>query len=115
MKPNYEMILTAWLKASDDLGIIVDPAYRLPANYDLANSYLLVRNFGSPIGTIILSIDDSSQQDTLRSLGYFCSALNFEIYSNYDRARFIDTLNDWGYFGKDQIVPDWYTGQSWTT
>ena len=45
--------------------------------------------------------------------GYYCSALNFEHYKNYDRQYFIDTLNDWGYFGDASKKPHWYTGQSW--
>jgi hypothetical protein len=35
-------------------------------------------------------------------------------YLRYDRALFVDTLNDWGWFGEGPL-PSWYSGEPWTT
>ena len=45
--------------------------------------------------------------------GYYCSALNPSEYSKYDKKKFIDTLNDLGFYGDESAKPDWYTGEPW--
>jgi len=35
----------------------------------------------------------------------------FPVYRNYDRGRFIETLEDWGWFGEGS-PPDWFRGGS---
>jgi hypothetical protein len=32
----------------------------------------------------------------------------------YNRQLFIDTLNDWGWFGEKGAEPPWYTGKPWS-
>jgi hypothetical protein len=59
---------------------------------------------------LILSTDDMSDFDTAEQFGYYCSALNPLSYANYERDSFIETLNDWGYYGADSKKPKWYTG-----
>ena len=39
----------------------------------------------------------------------FISVLNPTVYENYDRGRFIDLLNGWGWTGLD-TPPWWYGG-----
>jgi hypothetical protein len=34
-------------------------------------------------------------------------------YLKYERALFVDTLNDWEWFGTGS-PPPWYTGEPWT-
>jgi hypothetical protein len=37
----------------------------------------------------------------------------YEPYEAYNRALFVETLNDWGWFGPTGMAPDWYPkGQS---
>ncbi len=35
-------------------------------------------------------------------------------YRTYRRETFVDTLNDWGWYGAPSEVPYWYSGTSWT-
>ena len=41
-------------------------------------------------------------------------SIEFESYLRYDRAHFIDTLNDLGWFGPKENTPSWYTGAPWS-
>ncbi len=63
--------------------------------------------------TLILSTDNMKAFKTAEEFGYYCSAIDPESYSTYDRETFIDTLNDWGYFGEISNTPKWYSGQAW--
>lgn len=40
--------------------------------------------------------------------------MNEGAYADYDREVFVDTLNDWGWFGDAQRAPAWFTGRPWT-
>jgi hypothetical protein len=46
-------------------------------------------------------------------MGYFCSVL-FPTYEEYKRELFIDTLDDWQFFGSERERPPWYTGKPWS-
>ena len=47
-----------------------------------------------------------------RREGLYPSLLG-ESYRAYDRELFIDTLNDWGWYGGGD-PPSWYTGRPWS-
>ena len=36
------------------------------------------------------------------------------LFNAVNMERFIDTLNDWGWFGDKSSRPEWYTGAPWT-
>jgi hypothetical protein len=56
---------------------------------------------------------EDAVNDIRRQCGYFSCNL-YPRYRAYRRQLFIDTLNDWGWFGEKGKEPPWYTGQSWT-
>jgi len=108
MQPNAQ-ISEAWRRAAADLGIRVTAQITVEVgSQETAEFRALVHDFGGPMGTLVCSMDDSSP----RRLGdYFVSAVNPEVYQNYDRQTFVDALEDWGWFGKD-APPTWYRGIS---
>jgi hypothetical protein len=63
-------------------------------------------------GAILLDLGSttSAQHGAVSRLGYFATRINVVAYSNYDRTAFVDTLNDWGWFGPEEQRPGWYTG-----
>jgi hypothetical protein len=67
-----------------------------------------VRLFGRPAGALPIWIGDQRSRREAEANGYFVSLLNPEVYCKYDRSQFIDTLVDWGYFGKPGEAPAWY-------
>ena len=106
-------MINAWRKAEQDLGIKINPEFTLRLK-DRTRTFLCIEHFGGPKGTIAASLDDTADFKELTELGFYCSALA-DSYSTYDRDLFVDTLNDWGFFGKINEKPSWYTGQSWTS
>ena len=105
-------MIDSWKKASDDLKIKIQAPFMLITKDKGTFQFdLLIEGFGSPLGTVILSIDNMDEFYTPEEYGYYCSALNSDRYETYNRQRFIDTLTDWGYFGEISKTPDWYFEQ----
>jgi hypothetical protein len=100
-----EGLRESWLAASNELGIEVE----------LLATAVLVTEFGSRSGTLcsVCRTDDQKQQlrRDAESRGSFCSVLS-DSYLTYDRDLFVETLDDWRWFG-DGPPPSWYTGAAW--
>jgi hypothetical protein len=113
---SFEKVITAWQKAAGDLKIkIYAPFVLTTADNKTIIFDLLIENFGNKLGTLISSIDNHIIEfDVAKKYGYYYSLLNPKAYSTYEREHFIDTLNDWGYYGDQSKMPKWYTGQPWT-
>ncbi len=114
MGANDKEMAEAWCEAALDLNIDVT----IPITSDIPKSSAgafigLVHQFGSRAGTLLGTIDGKYAEirDQVEARGYFLSQLNPDAYRSYDRQLFIDTLNDWGYFGSEP-APAWYTGTS---
>lgn len=113
-----EHVAAAWRTAASDLGIRVTTPFVLERSVggERLEFIALIHEFGSRAGTVVIGIgkESSSLQEATASAGYFFSALNLDCYDRYDRQLFIDTLNDWRYFGLAP-PPSWYTGEAWTS
>jgi hypothetical protein len=107
-----EQISDAWRQAVADLGIRVVSPFKLVSEggeVELFEAHVL--DFGGPSGTVVGSQDSGA--DIRKRLGYYASNL-FPTYRTYARQHFIDTLNDWGWFGEPGKQPPWYTGKPWS-
>ena len=108
-----EVISQAWLEAAKDLEIRVAAPFTVqvpehePITYE---AHIL--DFGGPNGTVVGVLDDKLG-DCRATQGYYYSNLATS-YRHYVRLHFIDTLNDWGWFGPAELRPAWYTGKSWS-
>lgn len=107
-------ISDAWRRAAQELGI------RVVAPYDVslvggraARVEAYVQDFGSVRGAIVLSQRTGNLAAEMNRNGHWHSILT-ESHRAWDRKRFIDTLNDWGWFGPEGQEPDWYTGPPWS-
>ena len=109
---NNKSLINAWKKASKDLNIEIETPFFLQTDKGLIKYDLLVKSFGNENGTLIITIDDMGEFNTAEKYGFYCSALS-TYYNRYDRDLYIETLNDWGYFGLLEKKPNWYTGQFW--
>jgi len=108
-------IVSAWLEASKDLGIAVIAPYRIePSGTELLQCEAFMPDFGSPNGAIAISSRSRRLvRPVLREVGRWHSELG-DGYARYSRKLFIETLNDWGWFGQEPLKPDWFTGQPWS-
>ena len=112
-RPVDAAISNAWREAGSDLGIRVTAPFSFPGDREGVLIYEAhVHDFGGPKGTVVGVLDDVLRDD--RSIaGYYCSNLGVS-YRTYNRQHFIDTLNDWGWYGPEELRPSWYTGKSWS-
>jgi len=102
-------ISNAWGQAADDLGIrVIAPfSLKLPGgDVLLAEAHIL--DFGKQGGAIALS-EKNRLDNEFRRLNRWCSVLS-ELYQTYERELFIETLDDWMWFGERGGEPSWYTG-----
>ena len=99
----------AWQIAADDLKIKIQfPAYNFGEGFGI-----LIEDFGSSKGTIATGLETEIDFKSIKKDGLFISQLG-SSYEKYNRVDFIETLNDWGYFGNNENIPDWYSGKPWT-
>ncbi len=104
-------ISSAWNEAAIDLGLTIIAPFALQLEVERLLFDALIPYFGSERGTLV---GPFRTDDPRKRLGYFGSELH-SSYETYDRQLFIDTLNDWGWFGPDDQRPTWYTGEPWTS
>jgi hypothetical protein len=108
---EFNQVIYAWQKAAIDLEIEIVFPFILETNDDQIFRFeLLVKKFGSKLGTIIFHMDEMDEGKIAKKYGYYYSGLNPVKYCVYDRKLFIETLVDWGYFGSKMEKPTWYSG-----
>jgi hypothetical protein len=114
-RPLHGEIMDAWRHAARDLGIRVEIPFTLKMeNGDVEFYEGHVLEFGGPKGTVFGIIDlDKNTTKSRTENGYFASDLSLS-YRRYDRQFFIDTLDDWKWFGPEGDQPSWYTGKNWS-
>jgi hypothetical protein len=108
-----ENISLAWVEAAADLGIRVLAPFQVTT--DEGNIFIFeayIAEFGSPQGTVVGNIDNRIP-GVRQNNGFFAADLG-PSYRIYARQLFLDTLNDWGWFGDEGKEPPWYTGQPWS-
>ena len=108
-------VVAVWRQAAEDLGIRFTSPVTVSAPDGLQYDCIgLVHQFGRRIGTLISVLGEPSAQGRYAGdADYFTSQLGTS-YGQYDRQLFIDTLNDWQFFGSEAERPTWYSGASWS-
>jgi hypothetical protein len=106
-------VVAAWKEAAADLGIrFTSPV--VVASSEGHEHLGLVHQFGGRVGTLIRVLQEPSEHAPLPAGDdYYWSVLG-PGYGRYERQSFIDTLDDWQFFGPAGERPDWYSGKSWT-
>jgi len=106
--------MDAWKQAARDLGIRVEIPFALKTQTGDVEFYEgHVLDFGGPKGTVFRPITDKDERTSRKENGFFASDLG-PSHCQYNRQHFIDTLDDWKWFGPDGQQPDWYTGKNWS-
>jgi len=101
----------AWRMAAVDLGIRFESPFAMQHNGSVYWCAGFLPEFGGPQGAIIASRHSHDDVfDVAEALGFYASGLNPYYYEIYDRSRFVETLNDWGWFGDPSARPSWFTG-----
>jgi hypothetical protein len=114
LNSDYEKVINAWKQAANELNLRIESPVTINSGNREIIYPLLIKDFGGKQGTIAILIDDDLNLSIAKYYGYYCSKLNSRSYTKYSRNLFINTLNDWGFFGDDSNKPDWYTGHRWS-
>lgn len=105
-----EPLIKAWKTAAQELGLeIISPVTTNTENGKICYP-LLIKNFGRKKGTIIARHLLFINHPLPNYQDYYFSAVNADTYSTYNREFFIETLEDWGYYGAKASKPEWYNG-----
>ena len=114
MSELESQIVSAWREAARDLGIRFTAPFALQRSGRLVEQLGFVHQFGRRLGTVIAAMRQPSSLGTVAADDdYFFSQLSGS-YARYDRQLFVDTLDDWQFFGPASERPAWYSGKSWT-
>ena len=108
-------VVAAWREAAADLRIqFTSPFVITSADGHTYEHLGLVHCFGRRTGTLIRVLDEPSENSPHPAGDDYYWSILSSGYERYERQFFIDTLDDWQFFGPDTQRPDWYTGKSWT-
>ena len=105
-----ERLIQAWLEAGSDLGIRVIAPYALRSKSgEDVRCEAFLPDFGSPAGAAVLGHKTERQA---RSALKTAEGLWYSVHGkldrlNYDRSRFIEVLEDFGWFGPAEEKPSW--------
>jgi hypothetical protein len=110
-------VVEAWRQAAHDLGIQFTSPLTVTIREGVRVECIgFVHRFGRRLGTIISVLDQPSSLADLigkwHDEDYYISVLS-SGYADYKRQSFIETLNDWQFFGPKSEKPTWYTGKHW--
>ena len=114
MTDTETKVVAAWRQAAADLGFEFTSPFVLTLSDGSHHEHLgLVHRFGRHIGALISVLHEPSEKIP-RPTGddYYWSILG-PGHGRYERQSFIDTLDDWQFFGPESERPPWYTGKYW--
>jgi hypothetical protein len=111
MWADYYQLVEVWRTAATDLGIRVTAPFSITDDDgDQVQFVAHVLDFGSARGTLVWTMPHALPARRLpRGAAFFISTLNPNLYREYDRLRFVGTLEAWGWSAHG-APPDWYNG-----
>ncbi len=110
---NIEATIRAWQTASSELSFEVVAPFALRVETRVHQCLAWVPYFSGRRGNIVVAaelpympVDPIFKRDAAISQ-YSVSILDVKSYRAYDRTRFIEMLNEWGYYGPPDKCPSW--------
>jgi hypothetical protein len=107
-------VVAAWHQAAADLGVKFTSPFTVTLEDGSVEFIGLVHKFGRRLGTLISVLGEPSEETRLRPHNDYFQSILGSVYAGYKRQLFIDTLDDWQFFGSETERPGWYSGKSWS-
>lgn len=107
-----------WTKIAERLGLAVLLGKEIElSNGQLVRVPVLLLEFGSKRGMLLFSsskqVEGKARQIAEDGFGYsILSEPSEDSLENIDWDSVIEMLNDWGWSGRSDEVPEWYQGES---
>jgi hypothetical protein len=115
MTDTEAKVVAAWEEAAADLGVRFTTPFIIALSDGRRQEHLgLVHQFGRRIGTVISVLHEPSERTQHPGDDDYFTSILGPGYTRYERQEFIDTLNDWQFFGPDRERPEWYSGKRWS-
>lgn len=115
MTDKEAKVVAAWKEAATRLGILFTSPFTVTLPDGTKQECLgLVHQFGGRVGTVIAAIDEPSESADLRPTDDYYWSILGDCYCEFDRQLFVDTLDDWKFFGPNCERPEWYSGKFWS-
>jgi hypothetical protein len=112
MTDTEAKVVAAWKQAEADLGIQFTSPFNAPSADGSTQEHLgLVHRFGRRLGTLIRVLHEPSEKSPHPAGEDYYFSILAPGYGLYERQLFIDTLDDWQFFGPDCERPAWYSGK----
>jgi len=114
MTDTEAKVVAAWKEAAADLGIQFSSPFVATSADGRTHEHLgLVHRFGRRLGTLIRVLHELSEKSPHPAGDDYYFSILGPAYGHYERQLFIDTLDDWQFFGPDPERPKWYSGKVW--
>lgn len=110
---HIEPLANTWHEASEKLGFVFESPHILTIDNERHSLIGFLPHFGSVNGMVLdtwipgFAANTRSLLEAARRAGVFCSCISAETYDRYHEQTFIKALNDWGYFGPENLRPKW--------
>lgn len=113
MTSDMNKLTDAWETASRELAIKASMPFSFEVDGRLHRCVAWLPDFGGKGGMVVVAIcppdfeRDPNLFSDAKTAGYYASAINLEEYRDFDRERYIEMLQDWGFFGPPEARPAW--------
>jgi hypothetical protein len=91
------------------LGVRIVAPFRLSGRAGKRVTFVaLFPDFSNPRGIAVCTLDDWETHSLIAAAcDYGCSAMNVASYAPYERSRFIESFEEWGWQGSAARRPRW--------
>lgn len=105
-----DALINAWKLAALELGLEIICPFKINTENGIVSYPILVKHFGGKRGTIIARHEQFMDFPMPKHKDYYFSAVSSDYYLNFNKKLFIETLEDWGFYGNKETKPHWYIG-----
>ena len=104
----------AWVKAGMELGFQLNAPFTFEWECESVMCVAFIHHFGGHNGMLVSVLEPRAPIDQRivrysQKHGLFYSFVGLN-YGDYEKSRFVEALEDWGYYGPQDKCPAWFNG-----
>lgn len=111
IESQIEAIRNSCEEAAIDLGVEVVAPYCLTGDNGSQVEFIaLFPSFGTSKGTLVVHFKELAKSREATAQGFNISGFHPDSYSQFDRKKFLEAFNEWGWQGESWKRPKWCYG-----